>query len=288
MEPITPVEGFFLLLLAPEAFMALRKLALNYHFKAEADAVADSVKHTPYGAAGRAEESPGAQESREALREPPRLSFTDVTVAYPGGRRGIDGVSFTVPAGAGMAIVGPSGSGKTTLLDVLLGFVRVNSGQVLVDGQGLETLGPETLARSAAYVGRHVHVFPGSVADALRLASPQADDSDLETVLREVGLWSTLAPRGGLDADVGEEGRELSGGELRRLGLARALLKPAPLVLMDEPTASLDAETEERMLSLIARACHGRTALIATHSPALAERADARLHLVEGRIEGQS
>jgi len=188
-----------------------------------------------------------------------------------------DGFDLKIAPGEVVALLGPSGSGKTTLLNLLLGLAPLSGGEVTVGDRRLSPLG--SIAASAAWAGQAPVVLPGTLADNLALAHPGATREALEKAARAVGLAEVLRDRGGLDARLDERGAGLSGGERRRLGLARALLKPAPILLLDEPTADLDAASEAALLPVLRLAASGRTTLVATHSEAVAALADRVVRL---------
>jgi ATP-binding cassette subfamily C protein CydD len=188
-----------------------------------------------------------------------------------------DGFDLDVAPGEVVALLGPSGSGKTTLLNLLLGLAPLSGGEVTVGDQRLSHLG--SIAASVAWAGQAPVMLPGTLADNLALAHPGATRDDLEQAARAVGLADVLDARGGLDAPLDERGAGLSGGERRRLGLARAMLKPAPILLLDEPTADLDAASEQALLPILREAAKGRTTLIATHSEAVTALADRVVRL---------
>jgi ATP-binding cassette subfamily C protein CydD len=194
-------------------------------------------------------------------------------VVYPGDARpALDGLDLNVAAGETIALMGPTGSGKTTVLKLLVGMARATAGEITIDGKALD----EDRPLFAAWAGQAPVVTPGSLAENLLLARPDASLRDLMEVAQLTGLAS--AP-GGLDRHIDERGGGLSGGELRRLGLARALLRNAPVLLLDEPSANLDAQSERDLLPVIARAALGRTTLIVTHSDVVAALADRIVRL---------
>ena len=216
----------------------------------------------------------------------PLVEVRDLRFTYPGEPRpALDGLSLRLDPGRRIAIVGPSGSGKSTLVHLLLRFWDAPSGSILLHGHDLaEWPSADTRAR-IAFAAQRAHVFTGTLRENLLLARPSASTDDLHAVLRAVRLEALVGrlPRG-LDAWVGEAGQRLSGGERQRLALARALLRPAPLLLLDEPTAHLDALTEREVLAEIVRAGEGRATLLVTHRLVSLDAFDEILVLAGGRV----
>jgi ATP-binding cassette subfamily C protein CydD len=259
-EALDLKRAFFALALAPEVYAPLRRLAAAYHDRQAAEAAALTLAALP---------APAPAQPVAILEAPPALRFQAVSVTYGAGEAAVfDGFDLDIAPGEVVALLGPSGSGKTTLLNLLLGLAPLSGGEVLIDDHRLSRLGG--IAASAAWAGQSPVILPGSLADNLALARPAATPGELERVARAVGLDVVLDGRGGLDAQLDERGAGLSGGERRRLGLARAILKSAPILLLDEPTADLDAASETALLAILRQAVQGRTTLIATHSEAVA------------------
>lgn len=273
-------DGLFLLILVPEIFLPLRRLGTHYHDKAAAVGAAEAILEILDAADALPVEAPALSVSRA-----PSVAFEGVTLAYPGGRRAaLDGVSLEIAAGEVVALVGESGSGKSTLLSVLLGLRHPTAGRVRVDGTALEG---RALVPAIAWAGQRVRIFSASLRDNIALGRPDADDATLADALSAAGLDPIVGRLSdGIDTRVGEGGRALSGGEARRVALARALVRGAPLVLLDEPTANLDRDSEAAVVSAIRTLAEGRTVIVATHSPAVMEIADRVVRLERGRIAG--
>ncbi len=197
----------------------------------------------------------------------------------------LDGVDFEVAEGAALGIVGASGSGKTSILNVLLRFWEYQ-GEVSLGGVSLRALDEETARGLFSVVSQQTHLFNASVRDNLRLAAPAASDAELMAALRAVRLEADMAalPEG-LDTMVGENGARFSGGQARRLAIARAWLRDAPILLLDEPTEGLDAETERLVLDALHALMRGRTTLLITHRLAALRLVDRVISLHAGRIE---
>ena len=196
----------------------------------------------------------------------------------------LDGIDLVVPEGGSLGIVGPSGSGKTSLLNVLLRFWDFQEGDVAIGGVSLRDLGGESVRGFCTVVAQGTHLFNISVRANLLLARPGAGEGELLHALREAALLNEiLAMPGGLDTIVGETGTRLSGGQARRLAIARAFLKDAPILLLDEPTEGLDPGSKHLVLSSLATLMHGRTTLLITHDPHVLRLVDAVIALSGGR-----
>ncbi|MDQ9387485.1 ATP-binding cassette domain-containing protein, partial [Serratia marcescens] len=217
-----------------------------------------------------------------------QLSLQQLSFTYPDQPQPVlRDVTLEVAAGEHIALLGRTGCGKSTLLQLLTRAWRTDGGKILLNGEPLEDYDEATLRRMTTVVSQRVHIFSDTLRENLRLAAPDADDARLSEVLRQVGLDKLLDSDGGLNAWLGEGGRQLSGGEQRRLGIARALLHPAPLLLLDEPTEGLDAETEQQILALLRRHCQGKTLILVTHRLYGLEHLDRICVMDDGRIVEQ-
>ena len=204
------------------------------------------------------------------------IRIRDLEVAYPGRRLpALDGAELVVSPGETVAVTGPSGCGKSTLLAVLLGLRLPDAGSVSLGGVALADLDLDDWRRHIAWVPQRPHLFARSVAENVRLGRPEASDAEVAAALEAAGLAEVVRrlPQG-VDTLLGDEGSGLSAGERQRVSLARAFVRDAPLLLLDEPTASLDGGTEAEVLAAVRRLVAGRTAVIVAHRPALAALAD--------------
>lgn len=271
----------FVILLVPELFLPLRRLGQFYHDKAAAVGAAEAVLEILDAAETIA---PSESEPIPMVHGAPSLSVEDLFLAYEdGGRIAVDSVSFSIAAGELVALVGESGSGKSSILDILAGFRVGWSGRVRIDGHVVD---PAQVRPISARAGQAPRILAGTLAENLRLGRPEAVETDLWRALEAVGLadFARGLPEQ-LDTPVGDGGRGLSGGEARRLGLARAIVRDARLVLLDEPTSNLDSESEAGVLAGIDALRAGRTMIVATHSKAVMDRADRIITLHRGRLK---
>ena len=197
------------------------------------------------------------------------------------------GVSFEVPRGARVALVGPSGAGKSTILSLIERFYDPTGGSIRLAGSDIRTLPRAELRAQFGYVEQDAPTLAGTLADNLRLASPDATDADCERVLRAVNLGDVLE-RGplGLETPVGEDGVMLSGGERQRLAIARALLTEAPILLLDESTSSLDGVNEQRMREAIDAVSADRTLVVIAHRLSTVVDSDRIIVLESGEVIG--
>lgn len=224
-----------------------------------------------------------------AAREPVRpeghdLEFDSVTFRH-GDRTVIDGVSLSVPEGQRLAVVGPSGAGKSTLLRLIARFYDVDAGAVRMGGVDVRSIDAEALTARIAFVFQDVYLFDGTIEENVRLGRPGASDAEVRAAASAAGLDEVVERLpGGWAADVGEGGALLSGGERQRVSIARALLKDAPVVLLDEVTSALDPVNEAAVHEGIERLMAGRTVVMVAHRMRTVRRADRVVFLDGGRI----
>jgi len=195
-----------------------------------------------------------------------RVEFANVQFAYHPGERVIRSLSFVAEPGSVTALVGPSGGGKSTILNLILRFHEVDGGAILIDGQNIGAISRRSLRSQVAYVGQDVFLFRGSIRENIALGRPGATEADIVAAARAAYAHDFISafPRG-YDAPVGEHGTRLAGGERQRIAIARALLKDAPIILLDEATASLDSESERQVQGAIEHLCRGRTTILIAH-----------------------
>ncbi|MFN8112215.1 MAG: thiol reductant ABC exporter subunit CydD [Solirubrobacterales bacterium] len=269
------------LLLAPELYLPLRNLGTQFHASADGRAVTDGL----LGLIGEPESAPaGAAEPPNPASAPVRLA--EVGFAYPTRDVPIlDGADLEIAPGETVALTGPSGGGKSTVAGLVLGLLRPGTGEVSVGGIDLATCSAERWRSRLAWVPQAPTIFRGSVAANVRLGDPGASDDAVSAALvaaEAAGFVGALPD--GAETIVGDGGRPLSAGERQRIGLARAFLRDATLVVLDEPTANLDPANAELIESAIARLLKGRSALLIAHRPESAAIADRVLTLEDGRI----
>ena len=267
--------GLFVLILAPEVYLPMRRLGADFHASADGLAAAEqllAVLDEPAAARG---DRPAPEAARAVLQ------LEDVRAQLaPEERPVLEGFDLLVRPGEVVGLVGPSGCGKTTVLNLLLGLVEPVHGRVSVDGVDLSAIDPISWHDQLSWVPQRPHLPPGSVREILGCGRDALGDDELYGALRLVAMHEVVGRLpGGLDAVLSRHGPVLSAGERQRLAVARALVRTKPLVLLDEPTAGLDAETEAVVVSALAGHLAGHTVVLATHRPRLLDLADRTVRL---------
>ncbi|MTD26629.1 heme ABC transporter ATP-binding protein/permease CydC [Erwinia sorbitola] len=261
-----PYPGAYIALFvfcALAAFEALAPVGTAFqhlgHVMASASRVSQIIEQRP------AVSFPAASAASQSHPTGASITIKDVSFRYGDGPCAIDGLTLEIGAGEHIALLGRTGCGKSTLLQLLTRAWDPQQGTIQLNGQPLANWSEADLRARTCVVTQRVHLFSASLRDNLLLAAPGSHDGHLCDALRQVGLEKLLDNDQGLNAWLGEGGRQLSGGELRRLGLARAILHGGDLMLLDEPTEGLDAETEQQILALLRQVAGGKTLIMVTH-----------------------
>ncbi|MDR9467655.1 thiol reductant ABC exporter subunit CydD [Marinospirillum sp.] len=282
---LTLFSGLLILLLAPEFFQPLRTLAQQYHDRAAALGAADSLVdllERPLDS-DQPDKSDSTLSTREERLSPWMLELQEVTLSYPQRGQVLGPISLTLDRGEALLITGRTGSGKSSLLHLLAGFMQPSSGRLRVEGLPAGE-------RRLIWMHQQAFIFHGSWAENLRLAAPQANTAQMLDALQQVGLISLLDQQvDGLDSLLLEGGRNLSGGQAQRLVLARALLTPSRLLVLDEPSASLDTQATHELIHLLENLkFQGCTLVIASHDQRFLSLADRRLELTPGGCDAST
>jgi ABC-type multidrug transport system fused ATPase/permease subunit len=214
-----------------------------------------------------------------------RVEFDHVNFAYRADAPVLQDMTFVAQPGQVTALVGPSGGGKSTVLNLLLRFYDVGSGRVLIDGQNIADVSRNSLRHQIAYVGQIVHLFRGTVRENIALGKLDASEAEIVAAAKAAHAHDFIMsfPQG-YDTQVGEHGMQLSGGQRQRISIARALIKNAPVILLDEATAALDSESEKQVQEAIEHLCQNRTTIVIAHRLHTITHADAILVVEGGEI----
>jgi ATP-binding cassette subfamily C protein CydD len=277
-------QAFFVLILTPEFYLPLRMLGTRFHAgmsgAAAAERIFEILETSP----------PQMTRSAPQISHPAQYRFDiqlqDVHYAYEGGQRNaLRGVSFHIPPGRKVAVVGPSGSGKTTIAHLLLRFIDPDEGAITVDGKSLDSLDITAWRSQIAWVPQKPYLFNASVEENIRLANPDASNEEVIHAARQAFAHEFIQtlPQA-YDTLIGERGSRLSGGQAQRIALARAFLKKAPFLILDEATANLDPEIEAQLREAMDHLLQDRTALIIAHRLGVVQDADTILVLAGGRV----
>ncbi|HVU13261.1 MAG TPA: thiol reductant ABC exporter subunit CydD [Phototrophicaceae bacterium] len=290
-------QALFLLVIAPEFYLPLRNLGAKYHAGTEGKAAAERIfavldvqALTPDPSptqAGRGEKN-RAQDLAplNALPDAP-IRFEDVRFAY-GDRLALDGLTFTIEAGQRVALVGASGSGKSTTANLLLRFSAPASGRILIDGVDLQMIPAEAWRKRIGWVSQRPYLFNTTLAENIRLGKAGAALDEVIAAAKAARAHEfIMSLPDGYATICGERGLKLSGGQAQRIALARAFLRDAPLLILDEATANLDPETEAEIDAAIARLMAGRTVLLIAHRLSTVSDADQIVVLDAGRVVEQ-
>lgn len=275
-------QAFFLLMLAPEFYLPLRALGLRFH----ASMAGISAARQIYAVLNQPVPVTAAGAQPIDLRQPFNITLREVSYTYPErDQPALDGVSLEIAAGQTVALVGSSGAGKSTLAALLLRFLDPASGDIWVNEHALETIDLEQWRAQIAWVPQRPHLFSGTLAENIRLADPNASDTALNAALRAANLEALVQELPlGLRTPIGEGALRLSSGQAQRLALARAFLRDAPFVIMDEPTAHMDVESEAALIEASRVLLAGKTALVIAHRRSTVLAADRAIVLENGRV----
>ncbi|GBR42570.1 thiol reductant ABC exporter subunit CydD [Gluconobacter roseus] len=256
-------RALYAVLLVPEAFASFRALSAAYQDRAHATAAAEAM-HELAPLTERTSAGP------DIVHADGGISVTAEHVSFAWDeQRGtvIHDVSFALPAGSTLILEGASGAGKSTLLELLLGFVAPSQGRILFDGQDMQTLSPRQISSRISWIGQKPVLFAGTIRENILFARPDASAEDLKHAVAAAAVDQYLSSLpDGLETRIGEGGFGLSGGQAQRIAIARAYLKDAPLLLLDEPTSHLDPKTEAEILISLKELARGRTVILCSHS----------------------
>ncbi|MBR9672964.1 thiol reductant ABC exporter subunit CydD [Bacillus cereus] len=273
-----------ILILAPEYFLPIKQVGANYHATLDGQIAMEQIEEI-------LQQQKGIQ--KKDLNEDivwnasSSLKLQDIKVNNTESEKAIlEGINFTWEGNGAIGVIGESGAGKSTLIDVLAGFLSPSSGKMLVNGLEVDGSTREDWQKNIAYIPQQPYIFPLSLKDNIRFYETNATDEEVERVINEVGLRSlvTSLPNG-MHERIGEGGRMLSGGQEQRVAMARALLSKKPIILLDEPTAHLDIETEFEIKQAMLRLFNGKLVFLATHRLHWMKQMDHILILNKGEMK---
>nr|WP_295739030.1 thiol reductant ABC exporter subunit CydD [uncultured Acidocella sp.] len=254
--------ALFLVLLVPEFFAPLRAFAAVYGDRMAVEAVAEELSTLPDAPA-----PVPPVEIRSVAAQGVTLAFEHVSYGWEPARPVVEDLSFKVGRGEMLLLTGASGTGKSTIIDLILGFLAPQAGRITINGAVLEDLVPAARTRMLGWIGQKPVIFAGTIEENIRFANPAASEDELKDAIRNAHLEELVAalPQG-VRTPLGEGGFGVSGGQAQRIAIARAFLKDAPLLLLDEPTSHLDPAVERDILESLKHLAAGRTVVLATHS----------------------
>lgn len=283
--------GFFILLLAPEFYAPLRKMGTAYHARMESIGAADILCDI---------DQAKAIEPCDKTNDVPNLSkavikFENITCSYDHQsqkraddievKQALSHINITINPNTHIALIGPSGAGKSTILSLILRFIEPESGEIHIGDVNIKDLDPVQWRHQISWISQNPTLFYGTVMDNIRMGNAAASDADILSVCKKLKIHDFISslPKG-YETEVGERGYGISGGQLQRIAIARAFLRDAPIILMDEPTASLDRETEELIQSSIDELSRGKTCITIAHRLQTIQKADQIIYMDHGSI----
>ena len=273
--------GFFVLLLAPEFYLPLRNMGTHYHARMEAIGAAEQMVkllETPV-------KSNKGEIKNFDTQQGIAIQFKQVGFSYAKDRQALDNINLEFQAGQRVALVGASGAGKTTIANLLLGFVQSTEGSIIVNGINLQDISLDIWREQVAWVPQRPYLFHGTIGDNIRLGHQQASDKALYKAAELAHCADFIeALAEGYDTQIGERGEGLSGGQIQRIALARAFLKDAPLLILDEATANLDKESETLIQQSIDTLSKGRTVITIAHRLNTIKKSDVIVVMAKGKV----
>jgi thiol reductant ABC exporter CydD subunit len=292
------LPAFFILVLAPDFYLPLRLLGLRFHAGmtgvSAAKRIFEILDVPVIQLSGYpVDQLPAQPDNRisekldnRSTGQPDNITFDAVSYTYPNRETpALADISFSILPGQLTALVGASGAGKSTIASLLMRFVEPASGQILVDGQPLASIPPEVWRQRVGWVPQNPYLFNDTLAANLRLAKPDAPETDLIRACERAGLLDFIRTLpDGFETVVGERGARLSGGQAQRLALARAFLTDAPFLLLDEPTSSLDPALEAELQTSVRELMEGRTTLVIAHRLSTVYQAEQIVALEAGKV----
>jgi ATP-binding cassette subfamily C protein CydCD len=279
-------QAFFILLLAPEFYLPLRLLGTRFHAgMAGVEAAKQFFKILDLPISPKAQVADNSKRNQTNPNPPPSIVFKDVRFTYPDDHPLLDEVSFEIPSGKMTALIGESGAGKTTLTWLLLGFLFPQNGEITADGVPLREIPVDQWRENVAWVPQNPYLFNDTIAANIKLANPVAN----QTAIQQVSRWAHAdefineLPQG-YETLIGERGIRLSAGQAQRIALARAFLKDAPLLILDEATSHLDPETDVLLQESMEHLTRDRTVLVIAHHHSTLAKADQVIKFSHGKV----